>query len=119
MIINATIFVQALNFLIAYWLLKKILLEPGYAFVEREINRVRNLQKEVVIHENMLTNKKNLKTQKWHDFYLSLQKNKPDLHKTFEKPIQIPIEQVSISRAEQSELVDTLKKVIVEKATHV
>jgi hypothetical protein len=69
MIVNLTYFVQIINFLIGYWLVKKFLFTPmllnieneNFEFMQSE-DKIKKLSELVLINENKLT-------KNWQDFY--------------------------------------------------
>jgi hypothetical protein len=77
--INATLIVQAFNFLIAYVLLRIGLFKPAVALIQAEYERQNQLRIMITHNHEGITQKEQARYEQWllyHEFYL---KNRPPL----------------------------------------
>lgn len=65
MTVNLTLLVQMINFLIAYFLITKFLLRPGYEAVKSDENRLHQLRTAMVIEQDKLAEKQEYKKRRW------------------------------------------------------
>jgi hypothetical protein len=63
--INATLFVQAFNFLIAYQILKRLVFEPSVAIVQQERAQDAHAQQRIVMSEKKVAAEKALLKDEW------------------------------------------------------
>jgi hypothetical protein len=93
MIVNLTYFVQIINFLVGYWVLKNFLFKPMLVKIANE--NFDNLQasEKIKILDSLVLINKNKMTENWHNFYKTKQsinfcKLKPVLSNKVFQPIE-------------------------------
>ena len=65
--INATLFVQAINFLIAYFLFRFILLKPAYRLIVQEEKDQERLEGLIAADERSIEDVRKKRVAQWHD----------------------------------------------------
>lgn len=115
--INATLLVQAGNFLIAYLLFRLILLKPAYAVIEQEDAVRDSLEEEIMHGQEQLNDKKEFQKKQWlqvHQFY---KKNQPTLpeQQMFYQGMRSSVSLESFSHQEVDLLARELSSAIVER----
>ena len=63
--INATLFVQAINFFIAYLLFRFILLKPAYQVIQQEQQEKERLENRLVADKQALMDMHNIRVVRW------------------------------------------------------
>jgi len=108
--INATIFVQAINFFIAYLLFRFIFLKPVYSEIQQEKEYLASLTSSVQKNEQGLLEKKNENLKQWNGMRAYFVRYKPEIIDRrsifYESLPQISIR--TLSEEEQKELVETI-----------
>ena len=66
--INLTLLVQAINFFIAYYLLKKFFLEPALILIKADEEKADNVKSELNLEIIILNQKKDLKNKKLEEY---------------------------------------------------
>jgi hypothetical protein len=79
MTLNLTVAVQIVHFLIAYFLLTRYLLRPGYEFLKAEENRLHQLKSAVIGEQEKLSSKKEYKRKRWEHCQNYFALNRPQL----------------------------------------
>jgi hypothetical protein len=77
--INFTLFIQAFNFFIAYFLITKFFLRPALAVVVQENSEQENLEKDVAVEKNKLLKKREEKQEMWRACQAYCNQQKPDI----------------------------------------
>lgn len=75
--INATLFIQAINFFIAYVLFRVILLRPAYDAIEHQRSYYASLQDQVLEGQEQLAQKQERQRSYWVQLHTFYEKNKP------------------------------------------
>lgn len=75
--INGTLFIQALNFFIAYIALKKILFEPGLKLLQKRAKKRAKLNREIVSLQESIAAEESDSTQRWRNFSKKIGSKKP------------------------------------------
>lgn len=79
MTINLTIVVQMAHFLIAYFLITKFLLRPGYEAVKSDENRLRQLRALMISEQEKLAEKQEYKRRRWQVCQNYFYQNRPNI----------------------------------------
>jgi hypothetical protein len=86
--INLTIIVQAINFLVAYWLLNTLLLKHGVALVQARDDELHTLEHTVSTRRTELQVRQELIHNQWQAFKNLLGKQQPIFKHGLRKPLQ-------------------------------
>ncbi len=81
MAINLTLLVQIVHFIIAYIILTRFLLRPGYKAVKSDANRERQLKSRIVSRQELIAHKQMYKRSRWELFQDYFSKQKPQMRK--------------------------------------
>ena len=105
MTINLTLLVQMAHFILAYIIITRLLLRPGYAAVKSDLNRVRQVRSRIVARQELIAHKQMYKRTRWELFQDYFFKQKPKMRK--ERWMTHPKKEVVFERLSKKEL-DTL-----------
>ena len=75
--VNLTLLVQIANFLVAYLLISKLFLRPGYEAVSLENNEQRHVKNTIVARQELIVHKQLYKADRWKLFQDHFHKQKP------------------------------------------
>ena len=75
--INLTLVIQIANFLVAYLLISKLLLRPGYIAVSVDTRKERRLNNSIVARQELIAHKQLYKADRWSLFQDHFDKQKP------------------------------------------
>lgn len=117
MTINLTLVVQMVNFLIAYALLTKLLLKPGYEAVKSDENRGRQLRALIQQSQEKLAERQTYKKNRWQRCQDYFYTNKPvvEIKPLFTLTRQTLARPPSLSADELKELAHTINSKIKKK----
>lgn len=119
--INFTFFIQAFHFLIAYFILEKLLFKPTITTIEQEQKQYNDLITTINTQEKLLADKEELKQHQWNTAKLLFAKIVPQI-KVTEKPIITTgtvKPEIIMSSQEQQEYQQTLQKTLLKRLSHV
>ena len=121
--INFTLVVQAINFLIAYVLINKLLLRPVINLINKEEEIEKNTNFDMVKAKEELEETQNIKLQKWQKFQKKFSKDSPDVFGFFLENLidktkkTITIKDVDTSKIRSKER--ELKEYLIKKVENV
>jgi hypothetical protein len=93
---NLTLLVQIVHFFIAYAIISRFLLRPGYQVVTSEVNRQKHLKSRIVARQELIAHKQRYMRARWELFQDYFRKQKPEFVpvirplRTHEEHIEIP-----------------------------
>lgn len=110
-VVNLSLFVQMLQFIVAYWILTVFFLKPAYKLVMQEKHKKSALLKEV--HTIQGTYLHELKLTK-HDLTLEQERLQQELHEPVYYAQELPVERVQ--RHEQYQATEVLIQDLIQQA---
>jgi len=122
MTINLTLVVQAINFLIAYIMIKKLFLKPAVEAIEQDDADERKDQEKITIQKEIVVGEEKRLQQRLSDFRKTFLEHEPEVAKAFEIAIT-PISGLPSLPAINEKQVEKLAKQtadhLIEKVAHV
>lgn len=122
MMINATLLVQLLNFLIAYTLIDRFLLRRCVAMVEDERHSEEALRNSIALEKTQLLRQEDLKKSMWQQCQSFFAKNIPSIiqaKRPHIKHSQEKYEVILLSQIDEKKHIDMLKNFIYKKVSNV
>ncbi len=116
MSINLTLLVQIVHFMLAYVIITRLFLRPGYAAVKSDLNRVRQLRNRIVARQELIAHKQTYKRTRWELFQDYFYKQKPEISK--ELLVSYPQKEIMykpLTQEELSSLSDEISTAIKKK----
>ncbi len=107
--VNLTLLVQIGNFLLAYLLISKLFLRPGYAVVSSDTNKERQLNNSIVARQELIAHKQLYKADRWKLFQDHFHKQKPALSE--ELTLVHPLDEVDLPRLTADQLAQLSKEI--------
>jgi len=120
MVVNATLFVQAFNFFIAYLMLRFLLFKPAMKAIEQERQERDHLDAQISEREKILQKKAEEKEKGWAKKQKAFQKAAPDVRTKQVAHAQVQPEQkpVAPEPKELEKLVDEVQQELEKKVRH-
>ena len=119
--VNLTMLVQIGNFLVAYLLITRVLLKPGYAAVAADTNKEKQLKSNIVARQELIAHKQLYKADRWKLFQDHFHKQKPEIAKALK--LVHPIDEIELSELTAEQLanlsaeISSAVKPLVTKST--
>jgi len=127
--INITIFIQIVNVLIGFLILKYLLFKPALKYLQAEEKKKENMSKNISDQENLLDSKIQDKSQRWKEYQRYFSQNCPKLvskktpHLTeqkVEKALRENEDQdFPLSEQEITNMKQHVEKALIERLEHV
>lgn len=118
--INATLFVQAFNFFIAYFLLRVLLFKPAMKAIEQEQQERDHLDKQITDRQKTLEQKAQQKEKDWEENQAAFKQAAPDIRPSYVSDIEIEpkTQPVKPSQQELKKMVDEVQQAVEKKVRH-
>lgn len=116
--INLTLIIQAINFFIAYWLLKKLFLKPAMNLIKEDEMKSDNVKSELNLEIVILNQKKDLKNKNLQEYKDSYKTDLNTLHdiKYIQEPLDMSISNdIKLDRDEILSIVKNLSSELEKK----
>ena len=117
--VNLTLLVQTVNFLVAYVLITRILLKPGYDVVAADSRKEKQLKSNIVARQELIAHKQLYKADRWKLFQDHFHKQKPSIEKVL--PLVHPLEELELPQLTAKQLVhlseeisETVKPLVIK-----
>jgi hypothetical protein len=118
MILNITVIAQILNFGIAYFILKYLLLKPALLVIEQEIGDYESLRTYIINEEKELENEQVLKKQQWYYFSQSLRYGMPAIQVPTENIKTSTLQAFTLNAEEKKHLIEEISKKIIQRVMY-
>lgn len=119
--INTTLFVQALNFFITYFVLRYLFFKPAVTMIDSQDTYERTLRSDIVSQHAHIAHIAQHQQEQWNESKKLLAKKIPDVHSFY----QVPMEQVEgvepqlVSQKLKDTLVGQVEASIIKRAHNV
>ena len=118
---NATLLVQAINFFVAYLMLRYLFIKPAVKAIEQEQQEKDHLQANIDEREKKLQKTAEKKEQEWSEFQEQFSHASPPVKKARiahadVKPIK---KEQELTEQQQDQIAEDVKEAIVKKVRHV
>ncbi len=90
--VNLTLLVQMVHFIIAYLVINRLLLRPGYKVVSSNAHRVKQVERRIVARQELIAHKQAYKQTRWKLFQDYFYKQKPQVQKEYSVAPSRPLE---------------------------
>jgi hypothetical protein len=107
--VNLTLLVQIGNFIIAYFLIDRLLLRPGYEAVRADMNKQQKLKGTIVARQELIAHKQVFKADRWKLFRDHFHKQAPSLSK--EIKLVHPLERAELPQLTVEQLAKLSKEI--------
>ena len=112
MLINGTLFVQAINFLFFYWLFKRIFLKPAVIVVESEMAHKKYIEKKIDTAAKEIRQEKERQEKVLKDCRLQANAHKPDIDESKLSPFKP--DYLELQKAEPDSYKNIDKKAVIQ-----
>jgi len=118
--INATLFVQAFNFFIAYLLLRTLLFKPAMKSIDQEQQERDHLDQQIADRQTSLEQKAQQKEKDWEEKQAAFKEAAPDIRPSHVAYTEVEPEQKPVKPDEQEleALVDEVQEAVEKKVRH-
>lgn len=121
MTLNGTLLIQGINFIIAYFIIDRLLLRKAVKQIQEEQRRQETLMKDIQIERDQVATQEEQKKVEWQNFRLQFEKKSPSLierpsFKEFTKKPKLPEE---LTETEIAQTAQHLEKLIIKKVSDV
>jgi hypothetical protein len=118
--VNMTLVAQGLNFFIAYYMLRRFLIQPVFAVIQREFAQLQTLTTTIETRTTAIAQKRALLRVHWQTFQQSIHPQLPEQEQTTIPPISKPSIVVQpIAQPQVTALAQEITKTYVAKAHNV
>jgi len=115
MTLNATVLVQIVNFIIAYYIIDRVFLRKAVAIVLHERTEHATLMKDIELQREKVAEREQTKASRWQLFRKQFQQKSPQFKEpAVQKEIKIPLK-TTVSPADVEWYADHLKSTLIAK----
>jgi hypothetical protein len=119
MTLNATLFFQIINFIIAYYIIDRVFLRKAVAIIQRERTEYATLMKDVQLQREKVAEREHTKIARWLQFREQFMQKVPSLQERLVmREISIPLKE-NVSPADVEWYAEQLKDTLIARVGNV